>query len=343
MMLVGVSLSVFLLILCSPLSLSHVVTEFREDNCLSFFLDGTTPVIPDVLHTSSNNQEQNRYKLICQKLKDSNPYTFATLYDTENKIPVFSAYTYKGSYESQKRIWMYEPQLDGEQSAIMKRINKGDIKNHQATYDDYLNEAANSSDHKVSRGHIFPMQHAHDKDSSLSTCTLTNIVPQKTTFNGGSWCAMEKKVKYIMDKHCKCNLAEPMAYVVTGAVPGENTIKNRVNIPDFMWTAFCCEYELGKWGSMAHWAKNEEEIILKDQNKKIILPITLDNLHTELKNHYHSTETNVFLKFEAPLDAAACLQEGLSLGVVRQVVDEQVICVHTQVQQPCGQHLERGG
>lgn len=47
----------------------------------------------------------------------------------------------------------------------------------------------------------------------------------------------------------------------------------------------------------------------------------------------------LLLEFEATLDAAPCLQENLSLGVVCQVVDEQASCVHTQVQQAFGKHL----
>lgn len=59
MILMGVSLSMFLLILYAPLSLSHVVTEFSKNNCILFFLDETTPVIPGILHARNNNRNQN--------------------------------------------------------------------------------------------------------------------------------------------------------------------------------------------------------------------------------------------------------------------------------------------
>lgn len=102
---------------------------------------------------------------------------------------------------------------------------------------------------------------------------------------------MENKVKEIMNERCNKNKDKPMAYVVTGAVPGKDQIKNRVNIPEFMWTAFCCENKLGEWVSMAHWAENvDEDTNRKNPNKKTIPPITLDNLHDNLKKYYSSTD-----------------------------------------------------
>lgn len=50
----------------------------------------------------------------------------------------------------------------------------------------------------------------------------------------------------------------------------------------------------------------------------------------------------LLLQFKATLDAAPRLQENLPLRVICQVVDEQACCVHTQVQQAFGKHLQDG-
>ena len=130
---------------------------------------------------------------------------------------------------------------------------------------------------KVNRGHLFPLQHAKDLDTQESTCILTNIVPQKESFNGGSWSRMETSVTDLMTANCKDNNNKVKAYVITGAVPSktpENKM-NDVNIPKLMWTAFCCKNKKGKWVSNAHWADNK-----KDENTQITIPtISLSDLY----------------------------------------------------------------
>ncbi|XP_038842082.1 endonuclease domain-containing 1 protein-like [Salvelinus namaycush] len=172
----------------------------------------------------NQGQNQNRYKLICQKYK--NIYRFATLYDTTNRIPVFSAYTFTGPPTDRRpnQRWMIEPQIEYQ---------------HQAGDNDYKNSIPSKG---VNRGHLFPSSHAHDLDTQKSTFTLTNIVPQVVSFNGGSWNEMECKVKTTLNlsEHCRNNNNKTEAYVVTGAVPIINKLNNRVNIPDLLWTAYCC-------------------------------------------------------------------------------------------------------
>jgi hypothetical protein len=119
---------------------TEVVTEVS--NCTEFFLDGTPPEIPGVLQHGTI-QDQNRYKPICQTfynttrgtppeipgvlqhgtIQDQNRYKpicqtfynttrFMTLYDTDKKIPVFSAYRYTGhTVDRPSAIWKGEPQV----------------------------------------------------------------------------------------------------------------------------------------------------------------------------------------------------------------------------------------
>ena len=106
-------LSTFLLLSLLPPALSHVVDKFSDvTDCNDFFMNGTTPNLPGILidgEVQNQNQNQKRYKLICQLF--NNIYRFATLYDTTNRIPVFSAYTFTGEGKNLRRAWMIEPQV----------------------------------------------------------------------------------------------------------------------------------------------------------------------------------------------------------------------------------------
>ncbi|KAK6291676.1 hypothetical protein J4Q44_G00374610 [Coregonus suidteri] len=72
-------------------------------------------------------KDPNRYKLICQKYKNS--YRFATLYDTTNKIPVFSAYTITGPPPKGRpnQPWMIEPQLNNIKNSPEMSKDKGQV------------------------------------------------------------------------------------------------------------------------------------------------------------------------------------------------------------------------
>ncbi|KAK2899628.1 hypothetical protein Q8A73_012757 [Channa argus] len=106
------SLSVLLLLSIAPTG-TEVVQSMSD--CEGFLLNENPPQIPGIL-INGNIQDQKRYKIICQTYK--NQTRFVTLYDTNNKIPVFSAYKYRGEGpldEDMKRQnvpWKIEPQLE---------------------------------------------------------------------------------------------------------------------------------------------------------------------------------------------------------------------------------------
>ncbi|XP_031647568.1 endonuclease domain-containing 1 protein-like [Oncorhynchus kisutch] len=190
-------LSTLLLLSLLPPALSHVVDKFSDvPQCPKFFLEGTTPNLPGIL-VGGTVQDQNRYKPICQKYKDT--YRFATLYDTTNMIPVFSAYTFSGPPTDPRpkgQPWMIEPQLEGIDVEEMKTQHEVKVLNnntdigvdHQAVDTDY---SATISSMDLDRGHLFPCNAAPDDATMRSTFTLTNAVPQERGFNRGRWKTME--------------------------------------------------------------------------------------------------------------------------------------------------------
>ncbi|XP_050957321.1 endonuclease domain-containing 1 protein-like [Labeo rohita] len=261
-----------LLVLGFPFIMTEVVDSFSQ--CSGFFFEGEPPKINDILERSIS-LDNDRYKLICQKYNGTKRY--ATLYDIKNKIPVFSAYTYTGGGQKKNktRKWMIEPQLEMTDEMREPCVS-------QACTQDYTNQS------NLSRGHLFPKSYAADKDTAKSTFTLTNAVPQIESFNSGSWSNMEKKVKNEMDSHCKKDNSMILAYVLTGAVPSQNKLmKEKVNIPSHMWTAFCC-YNITsqKWVAQAHWAENIDE---SNGKCKTISEKSLKDLQDFLKINYKET------------------------------------------------------
>uniref|UniRef100_A0A8C7DBX4 Endonuclease domain-containing 1 protein-like n=1 Tax=Oncorhynchus kisutch TaxID=8019 RepID=A0A8C7DBX4_ONCKI len=244
-------LSTLLLLSLLPPALSHVVDKFSDvPQCPKFFLEGTTPNLPGIL-VGGTVQDQNRYKPICQKYKDT--YRFATLYDTTNMIPVFSAYTFSG------------PPTDPRPKEFLCLTDVS-----AAVDTDY---SATISSMDLDRGHLFPCNAAPDDATMRSTFTLTNAVPQERGFN--------RALVY----NCKDNNNKIEAYVVTGAVPNNNNnnkLNNRVNMPDLLWTAFCCyNNNLKQWTVGAHWGENNND------NGKILNLETLGKLEAKLKQSYN--------------------------------------------------------
>uniref|UniRef100_A0A8C3KM19 Uncharacterized protein n=1 Tax=Calidris pygmaea TaxID=425635 RepID=A0A8C3KM19_9CHAR len=84
---------------CLWLGRSEVVTSFGS--CPQFFFQGTPP--NDVL-------KPNNPAWICQRYNNS--YHFATLYNRDLRIPVYSAYIYQPENVTKPgNIWMVEPQV----------------------------------------------------------------------------------------------------------------------------------------------------------------------------------------------------------------------------------------
>ncbi|XP_028461949.1 mucin-5AC-like [Perca flavescens] len=288
-------LAALLLLLTIVPTVTEVVKSMSD--CPGFLLDESPPNVPGILE-GGNILDQNRYKPICQTFNNSR--SFVTLYDTKNRIPVFSAYKYTGSKGKRpKDIWKIEPQLED-----ITDIKKMRTSNDQRTYN---NQAGNAdyTNQSFDRGHLFPSSYALTENDKKSTFTLTNIVPQQSTFNQGSWKQMESCIKCVLDKYCFNNNVVKEGFLVTGAQPGQNNMNNRVNIPSMLWSAFCCYSQSKGWLASAHWGDNIPETgvtymqtkTLADlQNQlgtltSVVFPGTQCPLHTTITHLYPNLNT----------------------------------------------------
>nr|XP_028602142.1 endonuclease domain-containing 1 protein-like isoform X3 [Podarcis muralis] len=217
----------------------EVVQDFK--NCLEFFLDKMPP---------GESLTPPREAKICQFYR--NAYRFATMYDREKRIPIYSAYKCKPGKGHRYQGWMIEPQLvdptlgKGMEDERETNIAATGIKKSQATFDDYAQALS------IEKGHLNPVSHQPDEDSRAATSTLTNIVPQYSKLNEGAWAEHESLLKK------EAQACHDM-YVLVGAVPGDEYISDlRVNKPSHIWSAACCVLDNQHRKSWAALAKNSE-------------------------------------------------------------------------------------
>lgn len=101
----------------------------------------------------------------------------------------------------------------------------------QAVIKDYENSS-------YTKGHLNPSMHQQTKEDRKATFSLTNIVPQKKGSNSGPWSLLEYEVFEKFTAFCNGSM-----YVITGALPynsSDRWINNRVSVPEYMWSAYCC-------------------------------------------------------------------------------------------------------
>ncbi|XP_038558248.1 endonuclease domain-containing 1 protein-like isoform X1 [Micropterus salmoides] len=247
----------YLLLLAAFLPIVPTVAEVVKSvsDCDQFLFEAKPPRVPGILE-GGKILNQTRYKVICQTYKDERK--FLTLYDTEYKIPVFSALKYTGAKhkETSDIPWKIEPQLENGKDKNMCDVDQDKTYTNQAGDKDYRNNK------RFDRGQLIRSSHGSQISDKNSTFTLTNIVPQAKSFNQKSWKRIEKRAKHVVDDYCTDNNGVTEAYVVTGAIPNDNNNKlnNRVNIPSKLWSAFCCYSPKVKiLITMAYWADNSPE------------------------------------------------------------------------------------
>lgn len=241
--------AVFILVLNFSVVRNELSPNFEKCKTL-FFYNG---VIPSGFRIDRNT----RY--ICQKF--NNLYYFATLYDTSNKIPIYSAYRLEYFYCGQTTgliKWFIEPQVsrasDGRSAMTTQSEVDEKYRNSQAFNEDYKDIIY------YERGHLYPRLYTCDSSSTEATYTLTNAVPQNINFNRGPWRCWEKRAKKLMEN--ECNATGDRRYFITGAIPGNQRIRNNVNVPSIMWTAACCvtddparTFSFGYYGNNVQYSK----------------------------------------------------------------------------------------
>ncbi|XP_034154746.2 uncharacterized protein LOC113523686 [Pangasianodon hypophthalmus] len=234
---------VLLLSAFSSLTLTEVedsLSSFKE-RCHDFFIPNpknkNDVIVPTIF-------KGHQYKKICQRWK--NKYRFATVYDTEKRIPVYSAYTFLQKENTTRRNrWKIEPQLENvkeyeEKKEMMDSPKKAGNIINQAVSSDYTNSS-------YTRGHVFPCSFAADQDQADSTFTLTNIAPQTRKSNNKWASQVEEPMLTEINENCRLD-QNHLAYIVTGVVPGKKWIpitrnkkyKKGINIPSYFWSTFCC-------------------------------------------------------------------------------------------------------
>ncbi|XP_035240430.1 endonuclease domain-containing 1 protein-like [Anguilla anguilla] len=270
----------FLVLAHLPPLRGEVVKSFESnEQCLDFFYKRMVPKW-DVANPNSPNTA-----CLCQRF--NNHYHFATLYNKNHRIPVYSAYRFQtGDDSGREDYWYIEPQLvDRSWNAEMEveedlAINHtGDFGKNQSLDEDYKGSI-------YDRGHLNPNGH-HSGDSRSATFTLTNVVPQNRMLNQGAWKEYETNLqKNVLTKCWR-------AYVLVGAIPSKNNlINNRVNIPDYIWNAYCCLDNNGQpIRSGGAIARNTENKVVRH---------TLSELKTLLKEY---TKSKVLVLFRDKCEA----------------------------------------
>ncbi|XP_035240423.1 endonuclease domain-containing 1 protein-like isoform X2 [Anguilla anguilla] len=227
----------FLVLAHLPPLRGEVVESFQDvPECLDFFYERMVPKL------DAANPNATR---LCQRFNNS--YHFATLYNTNNRIAVYSAYRFQtggGGGRGHEKCWYIEPQLVNTSLNAEMEKEQHFRKEHKEPYigeRQALNEDYTMLDYD--RGHLNPNGH-HTGDSRNATFTLTNVVPQHPDLNQKAWGTYERQLTDLFKDQCK------KAYVLVGAIPSTNNrINNRVNIPDRIWNAYCC---LGNNGQPLH-------------------------------------------------------------------------------------------
>ncbi|XP_006887400.1 PREDICTED: endonuclease domain-containing 1 protein [Elephantulus edwardii] len=193
---------------------------------------------------------------ICQRSGGSE--RFATLYSTRDRIPVYSAFRgqHPGAGGAEQR-WLVEPQIDDPSSSLEEVTEEADaissvnnLGSRQALNRDYL-------DSDYQRGQLYPV--SLSSDLQMAASTLTNTVPMTPSFRE-RW---HMNLHSLMDRALapQCGSVEDL-FILTGVMPSDHRVKDKVTVPVFVWLAACCAGPSG-W-AMGFVKQTQDSDIIED-------------------------------------------------------------------------------
>ncbi|NXF13142.1 ENDD1 protein, partial [Smithornis capensis] len=255
---------------CFWMGHSEVVTSF-ENSCPEFFYKNIPP---------NEGLRPQTQALICQRYK--NQSFFATLYDRDRFIPVYSAYIYQPGDVSIHKKWMVEPQVSvlSYSMFVTKDLSPFQSRSGKCSPSRACTHSSSTGCRLDNKGHKSKGEQSHSELLfRVATFTLTNIVPQNISLNRGGWKNYEQKIMIDSSKGCKTT------YVITGTVHGNMNIPGgRVNVPSHIWSSACCETNTG----MNSWA------VIAENDKDDVTPLTLGELEEMLAKLLKKGQVSLF-------------------------------------------------
>ncbi|CAH2225445.1 endonuclease domain-containing 1 [Pelobates cultripes] len=206
-----------LLLLCLASLDAKLVPESQEGfaECNDFFYQSSPP----------QGFTDPSYTKICQK-HNGDPQ-FATLYNTKDRIPLYSAFTYREGATNDGGSWLIEPQLDDAESSLEEATSGSDasekiagLGTNQALEDHYA-----SSEYQP--GSLLPN----------SPSMLTNAVPFTENFKEKWASDVDQFIKETLLPYCSNG---ENLHLIAGAIPSNIKISDKVTVPEFVWLAACC-------------------------------------------------------------------------------------------------------
>ncbi|NXC48358.1 ENDD1 protein, partial [Penelope pileata] len=172
---------------------------------------------------------------ICQQY-NSEP-RFATLYSTKDKIPLYSAFKYRGAAQGEEESWLVEPQVDDPENDQHEMVLEADVVGtlanlgaNQALTSDYVGSG-------YERGLLNPSL-LNEADFQTATYTLTNAVPLQPSLSKTWHRDVGKVVEQALVPHCS---KKDQLYLLAGAIPSSVQVKGKVSVPETLWLAACCD------------------------------------------------------------------------------------------------------
>lgn len=232
---------------------------------------------------------------------------FATLYSTKDKIPLYSAFKYRGAARSGPQgSWLLEPQVDDPENDQHEMVIETDVVGslanlgaNQALTSDYVGSG-------YERGLLNPSS-LNKEDFQMATYTLTNAVPLRPSLSKTWHSDIGRVVEQALIPHCS---KKDQLYLIAGAIPSSVRVKGKVSVPETLWLAACCDAPEG-W-SLGLVKKVSDESSLADLTVGELEKQLLAGIDLFKGNCGEDNESNE--KMKAILQAVSQIRSGEQVG-----------------------------